>query len=91
VNEKKPKEQTAIASVPETAKPNIPGSIPQQYTEQPSTSTASNSAIYDTSTHHQPLDGGVRKSSPMKWVILALVLLIVGALAGAAYFYLGTQ
>jgi hypothetical protein len=79
------------ASEPEVSKPNIPGSIPQQYTEQPSTGTTSNSAIYDTSTHHQPLEGGVKKSSPAKWIILGLVLLIVGALAGAAYFYFKTQ
>jgi hypothetical protein len=71
--------------------PALPGSIPQQYSEQPSTGEQSNSSIYDTSTHHQPLDTGAKKASPVKWVILAVVLLIVGALAGAAYFYFTTQ
>ncbi len=75
---------------PEQKHSTVPGSIPQQYTEQASTNNVSNTAIYDTSTH-QPLENGLKKSSPMKWVILALVLLIVGALAGAAYFYFKTQ
>ncbi|MBC7764432.1 hypothetical protein H7Y29_01830 [Microbacteriaceae bacterium] len=91
VTEKVPEPTSENAPAPEVTKSTIPGSIPQQYTEQPSTGDVSNSAIYDTSTHHQPLDNGVKKSSPMKWVILALVLLIVGALAGAAYFYFKTQ
>jgi hypothetical protein len=91
VDVKKPEVSTDNVSEPEAPKSNLPGSIPQQYAEQPSTSNVSNSPIYDTSTHHQPLDGGVQKSSPMKWIILGLVLLIVGALAGAAYFYFKTQ
>ncbi len=87
-----PEETPPVEKVaqPEQKASTLPGSIPQQYTEQASTSAASNTAIYDTSTH-QPLENGVKKSSPMKWVILALVLLIVGALAGAAYFYFKTQ
>lgn len=90
VAEKTPDTTPETVPEPEVAKSNIPGSIPQQYTEQPSTGDVSSTAIYDTSTH-QPLDNGLKKSSPMKWVILALVLLIVGALAGAAYFYFKTQ
>lgn len=75
---------------PEPEKKDIPqtgsGSIPQQYTEQPSTGNKSNTPIYDTSTH-QPLSTPAKKASPLKWIILMLVLLILGAIGGAVYFY----
>lgn len=66
------------------------GSIPQQYKEQPSTGDRTNASIYDTSTH-QPLAVAGKKSSPVKWIVLALVLLIIGAIAGVAYFYFTTH
>lgn len=84
-------EQAPIAQAPKKEIPQTgSGSIPQQYTEQPSTSNQTNTPIYDTSTH-QPLEGALKKSSSMKWIILALVLLIIGAIAGAAYFYFTTR
>jgi hypothetical protein len=67
------------------------GSIPQQYSEQPSTGDRTNTPIYDTSTHNQPLGVTAKKSSPLKWIIFLIVLLILGAIAGAAYFYFTTQ
>lgn len=67
------------------------GSIPQQYSEQPSSGDRTNTPIYDTSTHNQPLGAAAKKSSPLKWIIFLVVVLILGAIAGAAYFYFTTQ
>ena len=69
------------------------GSIVQQYEEQPSTGDLTNGAIYDTSTYHQPLEThpAKKKSSALVWVLWIVVLLIVGATAGAAWFYFTTQ
>ena len=77
---------------PEVAQP-INGSITQQYEEQPSTGELTNGAIYDTDSYHQPLDGkpAKKKSSVLTWILWTIVLLIVGATAGAAWFYFTTQ
>jgi len=66
---------------------NGAGSIPPQYKEQPSSSPSANGAIYDTQTYHHPLAHPAKKKSGLGVVIWILVLLIIGALAGAAYFY----
>lgn len=77
---------------PEVTQP-ISGSITQQYEEQPSTGEQTNGAIYDTDSYHQPLDGhpAKKKSSVLTWILWTIVLLIVGATAGAAWFYFTTQ
>jgi hypothetical protein len=81
---------TPVASDPQPS--TVGGSIPQQYKEQASSGDAVNSAIYDTSTHHQPLDiTEHKKHSPVKWIVIGLVILIIGAVAGAAYFYFTTN
>lgn len=85
----------AIATQPaprpssETAVLSSKGSIAQQYTEQPSTGDQTSGSMYDTSTYHQAIDTEkpVKKSSPLKLIIWIVVLLLVGAAAGAAYFY----
>ena len=66
------------------------GSIQQQYTEQPNTGDQTNTPIFDTSTHVQPLEAA-KKKSPIKWIFAILFLLIVGVAAGVAYFYYTTQ
>ena len=78
--------------VPEMTQP-ISGSIAQQYEEQPSTGEQTNGAIFDTDSYHQPLDGHPtkKKSSVLTWILWTIVLLIVGATAGAAWFYFTTQ
>lgn len=65
------------------------GSIAQQYTEQPSTGDQTNGSIYDTQTYHQPVSTikPAKKSSLLKWILWIVVLLLIGAAAGAAYFY----
>ena len=66
------------------------GSIQQQYTEQPSTGDQTNTPIFDTSTHVQPLEAP-KKKSVLKWVLAVLLLLAIGVAAGVAYFYYTTQ
>lgn len=71
----------------------VSGSITQQYAEQPSSGDQTNGAIYDTSTYHQPLEAASpkKKSAVLTWILWTLVLLILGATAGAAWFYFTTQ
>lgn len=68
-----------------------PQSIPQQYTEKPSTGNQSNTPIFDTSTHTEPLAAPKKKTSILRWIIIIFLLLIVGAAGGAAFFYFTTQ
>ncbi len=65
-------------------------SIQQQYTEQPSTGDQTNTPIFDTSTHVQPLEAP-KKKSVLKWILAVLFLLVVGVAAGVASFYYTTQ
>jgi hypothetical protein len=71
----------------------VSNSIPPQYQEQPSTGDQTSGAIYDTNTYHQALDAkSPKKKSPiLMWILWIVVLLIVGATAGAAWFYFTTQ
>ncbi len=66
------------------------GSIAQQYTESPSSGDQTNGSIYDTSNYHQPIEAtpADKKPSPLKWIILTIVLLVLGAAAGVGYFVL---
>lgn len=66
------------------------GQIAQQYEEQSSSGDQHSTAIYDTSTHAQPLAATAKKPSVWKWVIWFFVLAIVSVLGGAAYFYFTT-
>ena len=86
-------EQVSPSAVTTADVPSVGGNIVQQYEEQPSTGDQTNGAIYDTSTYHQPLDAkpAKKKSSALVWVLWIVVLLIVGATAGAAWFYFTTQ
>jgi hypothetical protein len=66
------------------------GQIAQQYQEQASSGDQQSTAIYDTSTHTQPLVASTKKSSVWKWVLWVVVLVIISILGGAAYFYFTT-
>lgn len=71
------------------------GSINQQYAEQTPTGDQTSGAIFDTASYHQPLEASAstkkKGSSVLKFIVWTLVLVIVGALAGAAYFYFTTR
>ena len=87
--ESTPAPETTSAEGATPASVSAGGSIAQQYTEQASTGDQTNGSIYDTSTYHQPIEAAVpaKKSSPLRWIIWVVVLLLIGAAAGAAYFY----
>lgn len=67
------------------SEPIGPASISQQYTEQPS-SAPSSGAIYDTETYHKPLAPVVKKRSGVWTFIWILLLIILGAGAGVAFY-----
>ena len=84
-----PQRSTPTSTV-EPVVPKGPISIPQQYKEEPSTGDAKNGAIYDTDTyHHQPLAHPKKKKSGWMWVIWIILILIIGAAAGAALYWAG--
>lgn len=78
-----------VVPVEEVAEPTGPASIPQQYTEQPSSGDQSNGSIYDTATYHQAIEGETssKKHTTLKWTLIIVGLLVLGAAAGAAVFY----
>lgn len=88
-----PKEPAPVSETPrpkeEDSKPSGPVSIPQQYREEPSTGEAQNGSIYDTDTYHQPLVHPGKKKSGWLWVVWIVLILLVGAGAGAALYFLG--
>lgn len=82
------------ASMSEDEKPSSEShvgriSIPQQYKEQPSSGEKESGAIYDTDTYHQPLAHPAKKKSGWLWVLWIVLILIVGAGAGMALYFLG--
>ena len=67
------------------------GSIPQQYSESPSTGDQSSGSIYDTDNYHQPIvdaKATKKKSHALKWVLGSISLLVLGGAAGVGYFFL---
>lgn len=66
-----------------------PTSIAQQYKEEPNSGDQHNGAIYDTEAYHKPLAHPAKKKSGWMVVIWILVILVVGAGAGAALYFLG--
>lgn len=83
-------ESPGAPEVPGTPEPPAGGSIPQQYAEIPSTGDQTSGSIYDTSNYHQPVTppAAAKKSSPLKWVFLGIIMLVLGAAAGIGYFFL---
>lgn len=79
------------STIPQSSESVVPagGAITQQYAEQASTGDQSNGSIYDTATYHQAIDTATpaKKSSPLKWILWVVILLLAGAAAGVAYFY----
>jgi hypothetical protein len=79
------------STIPQSSESVVPagGAITQQYAEQASTGDQSSGSIYDTATYHQAIDTATpaKKSSPLKWILWVVILLLTGAAAGVAYFY----
>jgi hypothetical protein len=66
-----------------------PTSIPQQYQEEPTSGDKDSGAIYDTNTYHQPLAHPGKKKSGWLWVVWIVIILLIGAGAGAALYFFG--
>lgn len=68
-------------------------SIPQQYRAKNTTPDKTPRSIYDTEEYHKPLPAAAsrkKKSHPVVWIILTILLLAIGAGLGvAAYFLVG--
>ncbi len=63
-------------------------SISPQYQEQPNSGDQNNGAIYDTKAYHKAIAHPSNKKSGWMWVLWIAILLIVGAGAGAAVYFL---
>ncbi|HMI09205.1 MAG TPA: hypothetical protein VK497_02295 [Candidatus Saccharimonadales bacterium] len=95
---KEPEQETKSETSPPTAlleattddEPAFTGptSIAQQYKEEPNTGDPKNGAIYDTDTYHKPLAHPAQKKSGWLWVIWIVLILLIGAGAGAALYFL---
>lgn len=86
-----PIDDIADHHAPEPSSVPAGGSIPQQYTEAPSTGDQTSGSIYDTANYHQAISAEAtegKKSSPLKWILLAVALLVVGGGVGIGYFFL---
>jgi len=63
-------------------------SIPQQYTESPSTGDQTNGAVFDTNTYHKPIEHPAKKKSGWLLVVWIVLILLIGAAGGAAIYML---
>jgi len=70
------------------SQPTATASIPQQYKEQPSSGDQTSGAIYDTDAYHKALVNPSKKKSGWMWIVWIVLLLVVGAGAGAAVYFL---
>ena len=84
-----PSSETSLADIPvvNNPQPTAATSIPQQYTEQPSSSDQKTGSIYDTNSYHKAL-APTKKKSGWLWVLWIILLLAIGAGSGAAVYFL---
>lgn len=80
-------ETTPVLPVAQSEVPTGPTSITQQYTEQPSTGDQPTGAIFDTEAYRKPLSHPAKKKSGWLYVLWIVLLLVVGAGAGAAVYF----
>lgn len=74
-----------VTSTEDSEAPAGPASIQQQYTENPSAQPEPG-AIYDTENYHQPLTPVAKKRSGIWTIIWILLLVVLGAGAGVAFY-----
>ncbi len=72
---------------PSTQNPIAATSIPQQYTELPSTEEKEIGSIYDTNSYHKAMAPLPKKKSGWMWVIWIALLMIVSVGAGVAVYF----
>ncbi len=92
-NDTMPFEPTVTVPIEMTPTRPVPVStVTQQYIEQPSTGSQTNSAMLDTADSRKGLDAPAKKKhSLVIWFLWALVLICIGAAAGAGYFFWSTH
>lgn len=66
---------------------NVATSIVQQYKEKPTTGDQTTGPIYDTSSYHKALVKPAKKKSGWLMILWIVLLMIVGAGAGAAIYF----
>ncbi len=71
----------------DTPAPAVQASIPQQYTEQSAAQADTPTAIYNPDTLHQPLLTAGKKHSGVWTVLWILLLVLLGAAAGGAFYW----
>lgn len=64
------------------------GSIPQQYTEKPSTKADEETPVFDTKDYHQPISKNADKKGNTITIIIIVSLIVLGAGAGAVFYFL---
>jgi hypothetical protein len=79
--------QPVASNTPATSTLSANTSIQQQYKEQPSSGDQNNGAIYDTKAYHKAVHP-THKTSGWMWVLWITILIIVGAGAGVAVYFL---
>jgi len=83
---KEPEPETPpVLDVATSEEPVGPTSIQQQYEERPATEQPSG-AIYDTENYHKPLAPPAKKKSGAWTIIWIILLVILGAAAGVAFY-----
>ena len=83
------KRASAAQAVDKPSQPiTVMGSIPQQYTEQPSSGDQTTGSIYDTEQYHQPLQHPEKKKSSVAMIIWIIIFGLLGVAAAAGYFFL---
>ena len=82
------KDEPITPQKPQVEVPAGPTSITQQYTEQPSTGDQPTGAIFDTEAYQKPLAHPVKKKAGWLMVLWVALLLVGGAGAGAAVYFL---
>lgn len=65
----------------------VTGSIPQQYTEKPSTQSTDTTPVFDTNDYHQPLKHVEKKKSGWLLIVIIFAFIIAGVGAGAAIYF----
>lgn len=86
--EPEPEEKPEADSPAETPAKPLSTSIPQQYKPEPSVPDETEGDVFDTRSYHQPIIHPAKRKSGWLWVLGIVLLILLGAGAGAAVYLL---